>query len=192
MGWLRVGGTTVALSIVLVLGLAACGAESGEQVVRPHDAKPVEDIDMQAADFPNIHTMTSVRFFFITNLLGHLDKALEVANSHDGGEYPVGTLIQLVPQEAMVKRAPGYNTATNDWEFFFLKVSAAGTEIVNRGADEVVNRFGQNCASCHQAADKRFDMVCEQTHGCAPLSVGRDILKLFQVNDPRPIPMPGA
>ena len=60
---------------------------------------------MEADDFVNINDMTAVRGYFIDNRLGHLDEALAVANDPAGGTYPVGTIIQLVPQEAMVKRA---------------------------------------------------------------------------------------
>ena len=54
-----------------------------------------------------------------------LDYMKQCANNPDGGVYPVGTVIQLVPQEAMVKRAAGFDPATNDWEFFSLDVSGA-------------------------------------------------------------------
>jgi methylmalonyl-CoA mutase len=47
--------------------------------------------------------------------------------------YPPGTVIQLVPQEAMVKRESGFAPEANDWEFFFLNVDAEGTEIAARG-----------------------------------------------------------
>lgn len=147
---------------------------------------PDEDLDMQADDFVNIQTMTAVKGFFIDNRLGHLDEAVAIARSDDGGIYPVGTIIQLVPQEAMVKRRRGWNPETNDWEFFFLDVSAEGTKIVTRGAEDTVNRFGGNCASCHAAADPQFDFVCEDTHGCEPLPVGDDVIESIQQADPRP------
>jgi hypothetical protein len=92
----------------------------------------------------------------------------------------------------MVKRHKGFNPATRDWEFFFLDVSAEGTKIVTRGAAEVVNRFGGSCASCHAAADERFDMVCEEDHGCEPLPVGDEIFDALVAADPRPIVMPSA
>ena len=41
--------------------------------------------------------------------------------------YPVGTVLQLIPTEAMVKRHKGYSPSTDDWEFFALKVSPQGT-----------------------------------------------------------------
>jgi hypothetical protein len=173
-----------AFAVVVTLGLGACsGGESGHRAATP---KPRQDFVAQADDFRNLHTMTHVRGFYLDNRLGHLDEALAVANSPHGGTYPVGTIIQLVPQEAMVKREKGFSPATRDWEFFFLSVSPAGTTIEKRGTADVVNRFGGNCASCHQAASARFDGVCEQTHGCAPLPVGPDVFHAIQESDPRP------
>lgn len=177
---------TAAMTVVLAIAFGACsgGSSGGTRAAKP---KPREDFVAQATDFRNLHTMTKVRGFFIDNRLGHLDEALAVANSPDGGEYPVGTIIQLVPQEAMVKRHKGFSPPTRDWEFFFLSVSPAGTEIQNRGTDQVVNRFGGNCASCHQGAEARFDGVCEKNHGCAPLPIGDDIFRAIQESDPRPL-----
>ena len=112
--------------------------------------------------------------------------ALAVARSARGGVYPVGTIIQLVPQEAMVKRAPGFSPSTNDWEFFSLDVSAKGTRILSRGGAKVLNRFGGSCASCHSAAASQFDFVCGTTHGCAPLPIGPAVIASLQKSDPRP------
>jgi hypothetical protein len=56
-----------------------------------------------------------------------------------------------------------------------------------RGADEVVNRFGGNCASCHSLAEPEFDFVCEQDHGCDPLPIGRGVIIAVQEADPRPV-----
>jgi hypothetical protein len=53
-------------------------------------------------------------------------------------EYPVGTILQLVPFEAMVKHPRETFPKTNGWEFFALDVSEAGTKIKDRG-DNVVN-----------------------------------------------------
>jgi len=130
--------------------------------------------------------MSPVRGFFVDNLAGDLAATLAVAESTDGGTYPVGSLLQLVPGEAMVKRAPGFSPATNDWEFFELDVSEQGTEIRVRGGDEVVNRFGGSCASCHAAADTQFDLVCEDDHGCEPLPISRTVIETIQASDPRP------
>src|SRR5262245_6672094 len=83
-------------------------------------------------------------------------------------EYPVGTILQLVPFEAMVKHPREKFPKTNGWEFFALDVSKEGTKIRDRG-DNVVNLSqGVTCLSCHQPA-ARFDFVCEKGHGCAPI-----------------------
>jgi len=83
-------------------------------------------------------------------------------------EYPVGTILQLVPFEAMVKHPHEKFPNTNGWEFFALEVSEAGTTIRDRG-DKVVNlSLGAPCLSCHQPA-ARYDFVCEKGHGCAPI-----------------------
>lgn len=79
--------------------------------------------------FSCIRDMTPVRGFYVDNLSGDLDGTLAVANAAEGGVYPPGSVVQLVPGEAMVKRAPGFSPVTNDWEFFELDTSAAGTEI---------------------------------------------------------------
>jgi mono/diheme cytochrome c family protein len=86
----------------------------------------------------------------------------------------------------MVKRAKGYSPSTNDWEFFSLDVSATGTKILIRGGAQVVNRFGGSCASCHGAAQARFDFVCGHDHGCAPLPIGPAVITALQKADPRP------
>jgi hypothetical protein len=146
-----------------------------------------EDFEMQPGDFVNIHDMTPVRGFFVDNKLGHLDETIAVAEDLDGGDpYPVGTIIQLVPFEAMVKRAPGFAPDVNDWEFFELTVSAEGTEIAKRGGAEVINQFGGSCADCHRAARPEFDFVCEDDHGCEPLPIGDDVIAGVQASDPRP------
>jgi hypothetical protein len=48
-------------------------------------------------------------------------------------EYPTGTILQLIPTEAMVKHERAAFPNTNGWEFFALKVSADGTAILDRG-----------------------------------------------------------
>lgn len=183
----RVWATAVGVAVLLVAVLEACGSDDRVTTSSSTSTAPPEDFVPDADDFRNIQTMTPVRAFFVDNRLGHLDEALAVANSPDGGVYPVGTIIQLVPQEAMVKRRAGFSPATNDWEFFFFDVSPDGTVIEARGTDEVVNWFGGNCASCHSAAEPQFDMVCEDDHGCDPLPIGDDVILAVQEADPRPL-----
>ncbi len=184
---------TACLAVAISSGvMVACGGSSDSSAAdttrrtTSTTAPPKEDFVAHAADFANLHTMTAVRGFFVDNKKGHLAETLAIARADKGGVYPVGTIIQLVPQEAMVKRRTGWNKASNDWEFFFLDVNAKGATIAVRGADEVVNRFGGNCASCHQAADPQYDFVCEEDHGCEPLPIGHAIIEGIQKADPRP------
>jgi hypothetical protein len=179
--WLLVS----AVSLTLFLVMSGCGSDTPKAATRTA-VTPAEDLEMKATDFKNLHDMTPVRGFFVDNALGHRKATLAVANSPKGGTYPVGTIIQLVPQEAMVKRRAGFSPMTKDWEFFFLSTDATGTTIEVRGGDKVVNRFGGNCASCHSLATRNFDMVCEKTHGCAPLPIGDDVIHGIQAADPRP------
>jgi len=179
----------VAIPVVLalVVGCGSSGGDGDDEEAGTTTTTAVEDVEVQADDFVALGDMTPVRGFFVNNLLGHLDEAVAVAESPDGGVYPVGTVIQLIPQEAMVKRAEGFSPDTNDWEFFTLDATAAGTTIVTRGGAEVLNRFsGTSCAGCHSAAEPQFDMVCENTHGCAPLGVPDEVITTIQQSDPRP------
>jgi hypothetical protein len=69
-------------------------------------------------------------------------------------DYPVGTILQLVPFEAMVKHPREKFPKSNGWEFFALEVSETGTKIRDRGDDNVVNlSLGAPCLSCHQPDD---------------------------------------
>jgi len=108
-------------------------------------------MDIDAKSFRCITKMTSVRQFYVDHLLGNLDATLAAANSTTGAVYPPGSVIQLIPAEAMVKRDNGFNAATHDWEFFALDVSKDGTQIRKRGTVDLVNRFGGNCFGCHSA-----------------------------------------
>jgi hypothetical protein len=83
-------------------------------------------------------------------------------------EYPVGTILQLIPNEAMVKHSRSKFPKTNGWEFFDLEVSESGTKIRDRGENVVNLSQGVTCLSCHAPA-ARFDFVCEKGHGCAPI-----------------------
>jgi len=142
-------------------------------------------IDIDAKSFRCITKMTPVRQFYVDNLQGNLDATLAAANSTTGAVYPTGSVIQLIPGEAMVKRDKGYNATTHDWEFFELDVSKEGTQIRKRGFVEVVNRFGGNCFGCHNAARPEWDLVCDSDHGCAPLRITRAMTGALQRTDPR-------
>src|ERR1700693_5578229 len=78
-------------------------------------------------------------------------------------EYPTGTVLQLIPTEAMVKHDRAAFPNTNGWELFALKVSADGTTIQDRG-DKVLNTsLKKPCLESHSPAAK-LDFVCEKTH----------------------------
>jgi hypothetical protein len=99
-------------------------------------------------------------------------------------DYPTGTILQLVPFEAMVKHSKEAFPKTNGWEFFFLKVSDQGTTIQDRG-DKVVNAtLKRPCLGCHEPAVK-FDFVCEKGHGCAPIPLSDQKIAELQAADPR-------
>jgi hypothetical protein len=178
----------VAIPVVIAIAVGCSSADDGDAASGTTDTTDTTpDVAVGASDFKPLAEMTRVRGFFVDNVAGDLEATLAVANDPDGGTYPVGTVIQLIPQEAMVKRAAGFDPDSNDWEFFTLDVTGAGTTIVSRGGSEVVNRFnGTSCAGCHGAAEPQFDFVCEHDHGCAPLPVGDDVITAIQNADPRP------
>lgn len=167
-----------------VLGLVACAMPPGADQPAAVAAAP-KPLEITEASFGCIRDMKAVRGFYVGNLLGNVDATVAAANAPNGAVYPPGSIVQLVPGEAMVKHHAGYNAATKDWEFFELEPSAAGTKIRVRGATDVVNQFGGNCLSCHAQAEAKWDMICEQTHGCAPIPVTPVMARAIQNTDPR-------
>jgi len=136
------------------------------------------------ASFKCITEMTHVRHFYVDNLAGNLDGTVKVAQVGTG-TYPVGSVLQLVPTEVMVKREKGFNAATHDWEFFELNTTPAGSTIRTRGIQDVNNRFGGNCFGCHVKAHAEFDLVCDNNHGCDPIPITRAMSGALQRTDPR-------
>jgi hypothetical protein len=108
-------------------------------------------------------------------------------------KLPKGTILQLIPFEAMVKAKGGLNREGGGWEFFALSVSADGTEILQRTSLEtpdapVGNALG-SCQSCHSAAAD-FDFVCGNGRGlCAGNAFLEEISRLLQETDPRCPPL---
>lgn len=170
--------------LVLTL-LAACSTAAPTDGDTDTDAAdPTGPVEVTAASFPCLTDMDPVRRYRATNLLGDVAGTLAVAEDPEGRVFPVGTLLQLVPAEAMVKREPGFAPETDDWEFFFLDVGEEGTEILTRGPD-AKNAFGGNCADCHAAAAERYDWVCEDDHGCVELPLTDEAIATIQDADPR-------
>lgn len=183
------------LALLTLLSLQGCGkndpdsepAVEVEAQPAPEKAVVAElpELTIDAGSFLCLRDMTAIRHFFVDNLLGDLDATVAVADSTDGGVYPPGSVVQLVPTEVMVKHRPGWNAATRDWEFFELDVSAEGSSIRNRGFVDVVNRFGGNCFGCHVKAEPQYDLICERDHGCDPIPVTREKIVEIQQADPR-------
>jgi len=144
-----------------------------------------KEVQVTEDNFRCLANMTPVRHFFVDNLLGDLEGTLTVANSEEGGDYPPGSVVQLVPTEVMVKHGKGWNAPTRDWEFFELNVSSEGSLIRNRGFADVVNRFGGNCFGCHIKARPEWDLICEKDHGCDPIPVTVEQILQLQQADPR-------
>lgn len=141
--------------------------------------------DITADSFKCIRDMTPVRGFYVSNLNGDLKGTVAVANSANGGVYPPGSVVQLVPTEVMVKRETGFNAATKDWEFFELDVKDGKSVIRTRGFVDVVNRFGGNCFACHVKAKPEWDLICETGHGCDAIPLTPVMIKALQKTDPR-------
>ena len=183
------------LFLLSLVALPACSKDGADNEIavenRPTpavDARAVTnspELAIDANSFVCLNEMTAVRHFYVDNLLGDLGATLAIAESTDGGVYPPGSVVQLVPTEVMVKHNPGWNAATRDWEFFELDVSAEGSSIRNRGFVDVVNRFGGNCFGCHIKAEAKYDLICELDHGCDPIPVTREMIAALQAADPR-------
>ena len=143
------------------------------------------EITVSENSFSCIRDWTKVRNTYIKHADPEkLKEAVRIfKNSVPDKEYPVGTFLQLLPNEAMVKHSRQNFPGTNGWEFFDLDLSADGTKIKTRG-EQTVNFQGVKCFSCHQPAVK-FDFVCEKGHGCAPVPLDDQKIAELQGADPR-------
>ena len=149
-----------------------------------YSADEGKQLDVSEAAFNCISEFAASGRFFVDNILGNLDETLAVANSSNGGNYPPGSLLTLIPSEAMIKHKQGWNPATNDWEFFLLDISADSTSISVRGGAEVASPSG-SCFGCHQLARPEWDLVCGVDHGCAPIAFNLEQIRAAQAMDPR-------
>lgn len=143
-----------------------------------------EQLQITDESFRCITQMTHVRHFYVDNLRGNLAQTVAVATAGTG-DYPEGSVVQLIPNEVMIKQAKGFNPATGDWEFFYIDVSPEGSKIFRRGFADVNNRLGLNCFTCHVKARPEYDFICEQDHGCDPIPVTRAMFGALQRTDPR-------
>jgi hypothetical protein len=157
---------------------------AGSAAATPADFQPPA-LSISDKSFHCMTEMTHIGHFYVDNLVGNLKGTVQVAESMTSGLYPVGSVLQLVPTEVMVKREKGFNAATHDWEFFELGVSPNGSTIQKRGFVEVVNRFGGNCFACHIRARPEWDLVCDTTHGCESIPITIAMINALQRTDPR-------
>lgn len=177
---------TVTLSrLARIAGCALLLFITAARADEPATATPPAAIEITEQSFKCLRDMTPVRGFFVDNLAGNLEGTLAVANSPAGGVYPPGSVVQLFPNEVMVKREAGFNPVTRDWEFFELDVDRKGSHIRKRGFADVNNRFGGNCFACHIQARPEWDLICEQDHGCEKLPIAGFAIKALQNADAR-------
>ena len=167
------------VAAMLTIGLAVAAGSQATGAQAPA-AVTVDD-----SSFRCIRKMSPVRHFYVDNLLGDAAGTLAAANAPQGAVYPPGSVVQLVPTEAMVKREKGFSPATGDWEFFELEVGESGAKIRTRGFAEVNNRFGKNCFACHVPAREPWDFICESGHGCEAIPIDRKMTGALQRADPR-------
>ena len=160
-----------------------------------------DDIAVSEQTFSCILDWAKIRGTYIKNVDPEkLKEAMRIFRDNGSDtEYPVGTILQLIPNEAMVKHPRGTFAKTNDWEFFALDVSAAGTKITDRG-ENVLELFdmdasaagtkmsdhprGVTCLSCQQGGAKH-DLVCEKGHGSPPIPLNDQQIAKIQAGDPR-------
>ncbi|MEW5848000.1 MAG: hypothetical protein AB2A00_04270 [Myxococcota bacterium] len=166
-----------ASSLLLSLSLA-CTPDA------PQDGPCNGDFVATEADFTCSRDWVQVGNLRITNRCGQEDVAVDLArNPQEDAQYPLGTMISLNATEAMVKRGKDFDPTNNNWEYFNLRLSPSGATITSRGKAEVKNDLG-SCLECHAGA-RRFDFNCRDGHGCDPLPVTGEQLKLTQTLDPR-------
>lgn len=125
-----------------------------------------EDAFLSDDDFGCLQGHTKIDHSYYSNSNGHLEETLQVARDPKGKEFPVGTVVQLFPGEAMVKRHKGFSEISNDWEYFVLEVHKGKTYIKERGTQ--IRNIAGSCNGCHHIADE-YDFVCFEERGCKKL-----------------------
>lgn len=157
-----------ALVLVPVLVLAAPFGAGAEFVAQEQDFKCL----FEGKRAPGTN------FFVFHRNKKRLKKALRIAErDRPNKRYPVGTILQVFPFEAMVKRGGKWNREGNGWEWFRLLVRPEGATITARGGAEVANLAG-SCQGCHEVA-KQFDLVCEG-HGAPGIGFTDEQVRALQ------------
>ena len=178
----------VLFTLLSLLVSTAAGSETAMEW--PAASAAAKKVEVSEASFKCLQNMQKTGKMYVDNLLGDLDRTLAVAQSANGGTFPPGSVVQLLPGEAMVKLEKGANPATNDWKFFVLDLSAEGSAIQQAGFEKVANPLG-TCISCHrQASAPQADMICAAGHACPPvafpgISDTEALISALQKMDPR-------
>lgn len=167
--------------ITVVAAIAMSGCTPPEAPV-PEPISP-DDFVATNSDFECLNNWDIVDNRAIVNRQGKTAEAINVALNRDSFvEFPVGTIIQALPTEAMVKRAAGYAPENNDWEYLKLSVSESGTVITERGVN--LRNGGGFCQGCHEDAAE-FDFICTDDGTCVDLGNTAGIIKDLRDSDPR-------
>ena len=144
------------------------------------------DFTVTASDFKCLFegTRPAGRNFFVFHKNKRkLRKAVRIAERDKPNKhYPVGTIIQVFPFEAMVKHGRAFNREGGGWEWVQLAVTKDGATIAHQGKADLKNGAG-SCQGCHEAA-KTFDFVCEG-HGAASLGFTDAEIRGLQRLEPR-------
>jgi hypothetical protein len=100
------------VSALLVLPATMCLLVGAAQAA-DNASEPKVKVDDNS--FKCITDMTPVRHFYVDNLLGNVEETVAVAKAGKG-DYPEGSVLQLMPNEVMIKQQKGFNPETHDWD----------------------------------------------------------------------------
>jgi len=78
-------------------------------ISQSYSADDNKKVDISESTFKCLSALAASGRFFVDNILRNLDATLSVANSSSGGNYPPGSLLTLVPDEAMDPRCTNEN-----------------------------------------------------------------------------------
>lgn len=149
----------------------------------PDGAAPVAFRSAEPEDFRCVSEMSAVRGFFVDNYLGDVEGTLAAAEDPGARPFPPGSIVQLIPLEAMVRLPDGTSPETGDWEYVMLDTLSGQSEITSRGFGEVENLAG-SCNSCHAGASSR-NFICEQSGLCEAAALPRSIVDRLVEEDAR-------
>jgi hypothetical protein len=170
-------GRSLAFMLPLVLALVLPPLTHGAPPAKPEDFRCILDgVKAEGKNFYIFHrSKRKLRRAVKMTRTGKIPKA----------GYPVGTILQLFPFEAMIKRRRSFNPEGNGWEFVRLTVTSDGhTEVLQTGKGEVANAAG-SCQGCHVQVAPNHDLVCEFVIGTSGLRLTDAQVQAIQAADSR-------